>query len=566
MPNENDDDLAQWRDDPLVRALRSPGAADELAGEEQFLAAFRAAQPAAATSLRSGRLRRAGRRLGGGGTAVVVAIALGAGAAAAAYTQNLPEPVQRAVHGVLGPIGVPAPEKPRPDKDGGPVADPSTTPGSPTEAPHESQSDSPTSSPSDEPSDKAGDKTGDKATDDPTDDPSETPTESPTGSPTTSPTETTTEIPTAAPPALVTLVGTSHRAGVDEQVALSGVVSSADQAPVADQEVTLQQRQGRSWTPVATASTDAGGALTVSAPTLTRTSLFRLGIGDTLTSAPWRVVLVPTLTMSATPGAVSTGIDVTARGGQPGDVVTLLTKRPGGPVVVGRDRLDASLTASFQVAPPSRRVRFLARLPRTRAHAAAGQSLPLEPVVPTGMSASVPDTTPGPRDTVTVTGTVTGDGGAVLSGRKVVLLLREPGAGWRRVGSAVSGSTGSVSIPVGPLSRSVAVRLRTGRVQSPVVRLRLQPELSAYASPDGSGRTAITATAVGGSGGDVVLLRAFVGGRLVTVQQGTPGPAGSVRFVVDPPARGKARYVLALQRTPSHLKATAAVVVRAQSR
>ena len=90
----HDDDLSPWNDDPLVRALRGPGTADELASRDEFMAAFRAA-PAARrpTPIGSGRLRRAGRRLGGGGTAVVAAIALGAGAAAAAaYTQNLPDP------------------------------------------------------------------------------------------------------------------------------------------------------------------------------------------------------------------------------------------------------------------------------------------------------------------------------------------------------------------------------------------------------------------------------------------------------------------------------------------
>ena len=45
----HDDDLSPWNDDPLVRALRGPGTGDELASEDEFMAAFRAAQPAAAT-------------------------------------------------------------------------------------------------------------------------------------------------------------------------------------------------------------------------------------------------------------------------------------------------------------------------------------------------------------------------------------------------------------------------------------------------------------------------------------------------------------------------------------
>ncbi len=89
----HDDDLTPWHDDPLVRALRAPGTDDELAGEAEFLAAFRAAQPPPApTPIGAGRLRRAGRRLGGGGTAVVVAVALGAGAPRRRTPRTCPTP------------------------------------------------------------------------------------------------------------------------------------------------------------------------------------------------------------------------------------------------------------------------------------------------------------------------------------------------------------------------------------------------------------------------------------------------------------------------------------------
>ena len=87
--------------DDLVRALRAPGTATELADQERYVAAFRAASTSRVRSLP----RRAVGRLGAGGTAVVVTVALSSGVAAA-YTGHLPDPVQRLAHTV---IGAPAP-------------------------------------------------------------------------------------------------------------------------------------------------------------------------------------------------------------------------------------------------------------------------------------------------------------------------------------------------------------------------------------------------------------------------------------------------------------------------
>ena len=102
--SEHDDDLARWADDDLVRALRAPGTAVELAEEEQYVAAFREAR-GATPKVRS-LPRRAAGRLGAGGTAVVVTVALTSGVAAA-YTGHLPDPVQQIAHSV---IGAPAPD------------------------------------------------------------------------------------------------------------------------------------------------------------------------------------------------------------------------------------------------------------------------------------------------------------------------------------------------------------------------------------------------------------------------------------------------------------------------
>ena len=96
------DDLAPWADDDLVRALRAPGTATELADQERYVAAFRETRGSTVRSLP----RRAAGRLGAGGTAVVVTVALTSGVAAA-YTGRLPDPVQQIAHSV---IGAPAPD------------------------------------------------------------------------------------------------------------------------------------------------------------------------------------------------------------------------------------------------------------------------------------------------------------------------------------------------------------------------------------------------------------------------------------------------------------------------
>jgi len=97
------DDLAPWADDDLVRALRAPGTDVELADEQQYVSAFREAR--GSTSSVRPLARRTVGRLGAGGTAVVLTVALTSGMAAA-YTGHLPDPVQQIAHSV---IGAPAP-------------------------------------------------------------------------------------------------------------------------------------------------------------------------------------------------------------------------------------------------------------------------------------------------------------------------------------------------------------------------------------------------------------------------------------------------------------------------
>ena len=127
--DHTDDDLAEWADNELVKALRAPGLDDELTDEQRFLAAFR--ETAGASSGPSGAGRKptsiSARRLGAGGTAVVVAVAL-SGGVAAAYTGNLPDPVQQFAHTV---IGAPAPDPETPRAKSGPEGDGRRGPSSP---------------------------------------------------------------------------------------------------------------------------------------------------------------------------------------------------------------------------------------------------------------------------------------------------------------------------------------------------------------------------------------------------------------------------------------------------
>ena len=99
--------------DQLVAALTADGQAEELAGRDAAVAAFRAASQrgAAAGSARAHRgwsfhrpLVGLPARLAAAGAALIVA----AGAVAAAYAQALPGPAQELAHTVFAPLGVPA--------------------------------------------------------------------------------------------------------------------------------------------------------------------------------------------------------------------------------------------------------------------------------------------------------------------------------------------------------------------------------------------------------------------------------------------------------------------------
>ena len=319
----HDDDLSPWNDDPLVRALRGPGTADELGGPGRVHGRL-PGRPAHGTDADQRRSpARAGRRLGGGGTAVVVVLALGAGAAAAAaYTQNLPDPVQRAVHGVLGPVGVPAPKTSREDasrepaspapehvrpaarrairRPRRPVSRPAThRPVAPTKAPSESAH---------------RDPVGDSPTETPTESPSPTPTETPAAA-----------VPVGRQPRRHRPPGRAGRAGPADGSGVRGGhlarpfpggLAAAARGRVVDR---------RRLVPPATPPVPSASPRP---PSCVRPSSGSRSAS--LTSAPWRVVLVPTLDAVSRPaGRVDRDRGRRQAARQPGDAVELLRPAAG---------------------------------------------------------------------------------------------------------------------------------------------------------------------------------------------------------------------------------------------
>lgn len=403
----------------LERALRAPGSAEELAEQERYVAMFRAAR-APAPAAAGGAARTAIRRLGTGGTLAVVFAVASAGVAAA-YSRSLPDPVQRAFHSVLAPIGVPPAEPQRqpdpaqartsaeptpPGSSPAPQtasatssADPSEPVAGPSAGPSASTDPSASSTrgavPSAEPSDGAAptDPAADPAA--PTDTattavpatPAATALPSPTGAP--SPATSTAPAPpvptptTAAPaaaPASVRILS----AGADQQVApggtavVAGEVRAADDTPVPGVAVVLQARTDGAWHRISTGRSGEDGSVAVATGPLQQSTSVRLRAGG-VTSPAWRLVVQPTLTATVQTHGPTTTLGVSATGGRAGDAVVLLVRRDGALVTEAHGVLDAAGSARFDVATPARLTRYVVRLPATPTHAFAQTRLAVSP-------------------------------------------------------------------------------------------------------------------------------------------------------------------------------------------
>jgi hypothetical protein len=420
--------MSEFDDDPIARALRAPGTPEELAGEAEALAAFRAAARG------RGRLVRRLGAGGAGGIAAVVVVALSGGVAAAAYTNQLPEPVQRIAHHALGSIGVPDPAPEHHSITATPVTPPTQTPGaaasatqsaSPTGSP--TVSPTPTPSPTRQVSKGATPTVGAAPSTSPTTgpvvpvEPSEPaqptePTEptapsQPTGpivpvepsQPGTSglggatgqttgsggsgtPSATSAPSPTGQPAvAAVSIELGTGRVLEGAAVSVGGTVTDAGGDPLAGRRVVLDERvTDGDWKPVAHGHTGADGRIALSTPPLIDTGHLRL-VAQGTTSARLRVVVVPTLSATYVDGIVA----IRTNAARAGEKVEIAPKGGGQTVTATLDATGHAAIA-ITVASGRRSTRYVVVLPGTAAHARATTTV----VVP-GTGTPDPGRTPG---------------------------------------------------------------------------------------------------------------------------------------------------------------------------
>ncbi len=372
-------------EEALLRALRSPGSASELGEQERYAAMFRGAQggdPAAPVPLAPRRRRAAGRF--GAGSAFVVVLAVG-GSAAAAYTNHLPEPVQRFAHHALGPVAPPAPEERQDRAEDRATSAPSTSTAtrspSPTPGPTPSAPTTPSAGPTHRPSHPPSPTSAPTSSASPTSPTASTspsvtatPTPAPTGSatpsaaPTVAPSPTPAPTPTATPvpprvPAALSIAGSTHKVDPGQPVAFGGVVTAEDGTPVRKARVVLQTLSGGRWLAVTSARADASGAVSLVLPPISATTAVRLRTVG-VHSPRWKVTLHPTLSVTAAPGPDpgTVVLTATAVGAQPGDTVLLLTKA---------GQLSGTLvgdTVTFTLSPSAKRTACVVALPGTAAH------------------------------------------------------------------------------------------------------------------------------------------------------------------------------------------------------
>ena len=402
-------------DTTLEGALRAPGSPAELADEKTYRAMFREAQSAAGappgtTGVVASGPRSVARRVGAG-SALAVVIAVASTGVAAAYSANLPAPVQRAVHSVLAPVGVPAaaperpvartPERAEPEApttssvpsttspastpsatasvrtlspSSAPVAEPAESaaapvpPASPVDVPPTETSAvpaSPATSPSASPSESVS--PSEPAPDSASSSPSQSPSSSPTSA-SNDPTPSGSPLPEPATASIVS-AGANNKVAPGGTAVVTGRVKAEDGSPVPDQRVILQVRGADGWRRLAVARTAADGSVSVATPPLQRSTKVRLRAGN-VPSAAWRIVVQPSLTASTTTVDGIATVTATAAGGQAGDRVLLLTRVDGLLVQVGPPgSLSSTGGVGFELPAPTTDQTYVVRLPATAAHA-----------------------------------------------------------------------------------------------------------------------------------------------------------------------------------------------------
>jgi hypothetical protein len=278
-----------------------------------------------------------------------------------------------------------------------------------------------------------------------------------------------------------------------------------------------------------------------------------------VTSATWLVRMVPSLLLSADVEGASTILTASSQGSDPGDRVEVLRHVAGRTALVRRARVDASGTVQVSVMTPRRRAAYVVRLLPTTGHAATSARVVVSPPAPAAVTISGASSRVAAGGTTVISGVVTSPAGAVLPGRRVVL-LRHGALRWQPVGHATTDSEGRVSMTTPAVEATSGFRLRTGNgVRSAVWRVVELPVLSASAQTSGATVT-ISANATGGRPGDTVVLLRRTATGLVRLRHASLDAEGSVTFTVA--ARRRATtYAVRLPATRRHGAATTSVTV-----
>lgn len=365
------DDLSAWSDEPVVRALTAPGTPEELAGEAEALAAFRSAS-------RRSRRRFVGR-FGTGASTIVAAVAL-SGGAAAAYTQALPSPIQSVAHGVLGPLGVPAPPHHHARPTAGAHHSPSPSPAASgglgtTTSPTPSAATQPSAGalhpagPGAHRSQPAAASAGRRPSSKPS-----SPAASPSAPVATAPVTTSTSpSPSETPrlkPAHVAMTLSARRVPAGSGDSASGQVTANSGQPLAGRRIWLAQSiPGQAgWQRIASGSTDDQGEVTVSVASLSRNVRWRLAVGRVRSPAS-RIIVVPQLSVTSSYDGQQDTVNVTAQAAQVGDSLELDRRVKGQWRQVQAATIGDSGGASFMVRPPRRgQAHFRVVLRATSAH------------------------------------------------------------------------------------------------------------------------------------------------------------------------------------------------------
>jgi hypothetical protein len=169
----------------------------------------------------------------------------------------------------------------------------------------------------------------------------------------------------------ITISLSSSKVTVGGTVSVVGHLATSSGAPVPNQRIWLLERLTGQNTvsQVAMGLTGSDGSVALTSPALTQSARLRLVAGGQARSAALPVVVLPTLTATATANGSTYSITVTTDGGNPGDEVLLQIRTGNGWQPVSSTTLDGSGDAGFGVLTPAHRAaHYRVALARTPAH------------------------------------------------------------------------------------------------------------------------------------------------------------------------------------------------------